>query len=115
MSDERACDCDALLLSAGQLARLVLDALGETDALDHLGQPFLVRLSLRQAQRQRDVLSRGQRRDEIERLQNEADRLAAQPAQRVLAEAGEINVTEIDRAGSRPVESRCALQERALS
>src|SRR5262245_306592 len=65
---ERAGDGDALLLAAGELRRPVRQAVAQPDGLDQLVQPRLVGLAAGQGERQRDVLQRGQHRNEVEGL-----------------------------------------------
>jgi hypothetical protein len=45
----------------------------EIHSRDHLGKPSAILPSTGQAGRQRDVLSHGQRGDQVERLKDEAD------------------------------------------
>ena len=68
---------DALLLAAGELARAVLEALGQADGLDDRADPLLVGPAAGERHRQRDVLVGGQRRQQVEGLEHEADALAA--------------------------------------
>ena len=74
---ERARDRDALLLTAGELGRPVRQPVAEADGVDHPIEPRLVGIAAGERHRQRDVLDRGQRRDEVERLEHEADLVAA--------------------------------------
>ena len=77
----------ALLLAAGELAR----AGGSADAPARPHRSASRRSGRRrrgagQLQRHRDVLQRGHRRDQVERLEHDADSLAPQPGQRVLVQ-----------------------------
>ena len=74
---EGAAHRHALLLTAGQLARAVLEAVGEADGVDHRLQPRVIGLPAGERERERDVLERGQRRYEVEGLEDEAHLLAA--------------------------------------
>ena len=78
---ERAGDRDALLLAARELGRLVRAAVGQADLrrAAHSRLPF--GLLTRERQRQHDVLLRRQLRDQVERLEDEADALAAEQRQ----------------------------------
>ena len=60
LGDQRARDGDALLLAARHLVRVVVDALGEPDALQRLARPLVAldRRDVRVHQRQLDVLER---------------------------------------------------------
>ena len=76
---QRPRDGDALLLAAGQLRRQGGGAVAEAHALEHRPRPldgFLARRAVDQ-QRYGRVLGGGQRRQQVERLENEPDRLAA--------------------------------------
>ena len=89
LGDQRAGDGDALLLSAGELARLMIEAIAEADALQRRdGQRVRVALPAAAVvqQRQLDVLHRAGARQEIEALEDEADLLVADRRERVLVE-----------------------------
>ena len=77
---ECARDRDALLLTAGQLRRAVRETITQADRVDDAIEPRLVGLVARERDRQRDVLERGERRDQVERLEHEADAIAANAA-----------------------------------
>ena len=67
-------DGDALLLAAGELRRKVVEALAEAD---QLAAPPRARIgAARDLGDQRDVLARGQARDQVVELEDEADVLA---------------------------------------
>ena len=77
---EGACDRDALLLAAGHLRRQMIRAPAQADLLE---QRQRARTELRAADPGRcelrlDVLHRGERRDQIELLEDEAERAQAQ-------------------------------------
>ena len=113
--DERAGDRDALLLAAGELARrCLIRSASPTRSVTSLSQASSAFCF---ASRSGRVMFWAAVRDghEVEGLEDEADALAAQPAERVLARGR--------RARSRPrctvpergtVETRCAVEERAL-
>ena len=97
LGDERARDRDALLLSAGQLARPVVEAVAEPDAGERLHAPGPARSSRRSAgvdQRQLDVAQRGQRGQQVELLEDEADA--------PVADLGELVLVEVARRPRRP-------------
>ena len=75
---EGAGDGDALLLAARKLGRLVPEPVGQADRLDEFLEPTRVELAPGDRQRQGDVLRRRQGRQEVERLEDEADLVAAQ-------------------------------------
>ena len=85
--DQRAGDRDALLLAAGQLGGPVRRA-GRRDRRCRAARRSTPRSGLRPArpQRQQDVLLRGQRREQVEELEDEADVLPAQLGQLAVAE-----------------------------
>ena len=87
-------DGDALLLAAGELARAVVEAVGEADGVDDRVEPRLVGLAAGEVQRQRDVLRGGERRHQVEGLEDEADAVAAQLGELLLAEAAEVDVAD---------------------
>ena len=73
---QAARDRDALLLAAGELHRPMVRALGQADPSERLARQ-LVRLAALHPgvlTGERDVLERGQRRDQVERLEHEAHR-----------------------------------------
>ena len=79
LRDQRAGDRHALLLAARQLRRQVLSAIREPDPIEVLERDR-VALFARNAlvvERQRHVLGRVLERDEVKRLEHEADELAA--------------------------------------
>ena len=99
-------DRDALLLAAGELARTVLQAVGETDRLDDLVEPLTVDGVAAEHQRQRDVLLGGQRRDQVVGLEDEPDGLAPELGELLVVELGEVGVADEDRAGRRACRGR---------
>ena len=76
--DQRPGAGHPLLLAAGQLGRPVLEPVAQVDRGDHRVEPGLVRLAAGDRQRQRDVLLGGQRRQQVELLEDEADLVPAQ-------------------------------------
>ena len=83
---ERARHGDALLLAAGELGRAVREAVAQADALDQLVEPLLVDLAAGERQREQDVLLGGEDRHEVEGLEDEAEPVAAQLRERLVAE-----------------------------
>jgi hypothetical protein len=75
-------DRDPLLLPAGQLVREVLEALPEPHALQGRGgHRARVPVPAGHVHPELDVLERGQRGEEVERLEDEAQRVAAEAKQ----------------------------------
>src|SRR6476646_3530177 len=68
-----------------------------------------------QAQRQGNVLGDGERRQQVEGLEDEPDALTPQDRQPPLAELFQGGAAERDAPGSGPVETRRHVQERALT
>ena len=79
VGDDGAGDGDALLLAAGELAGEVVEAVAEADELERGGGVFdaLALLEVGELQRQFDVFEGGQHRDQVERLEDEADVVVA--------------------------------------
>ena len=92
MRDERAGDRHALPLSAGELVRQMMAAVGKPDALEHA---LRLGAAVREAQaaidqRLHHVLQRGRARQQIEVLKDEADLLIANVGQLILVEAAHV-------------------------
>ena len=76
VGDDGARDGDALLLAAGELPRVVVHAVVEADdvaAPSRRARAARFFESLREQQRQLDVLERGEHRDQVVHLEDEAD------------------------------------------
>ena len=96
---QRARDRDALLLAAGQLGRIVMQPFAKADAGELLARAFLRVGDAGQLQRHRDVFQRRHGRDQVERLEHDADMAAAEARQRVFVERVQIFAGHRDRAG----------------
>ena len=70
---------------------------------------------LRQQQRQLHVLARGEHRDQVEELEDEADVLGAEARELVLGQLVQQPARDRDAALGRPVEAREQVQERRLA
>ena len=68
---------DALLLPAGELAGSVLEPVAEAEGVHDLVQPRPLGVAPGDVERKADVLQRGEGRDQVEGLEDEADALAA--------------------------------------
>ena len=81
------------------------------------GKPSHSRSGLRPARRdgQRDVLGRGQRRHQVEVLEDEADAVAPQPGEPGVVELPDVLTAHVGRARGRPVQARHAVHERRLA
>src|SRR5207237_656430 len=107
IGDYRACDGDALLLTAGKLPRKVRDAIAETDDVERDARTFAALLlrELRQQQRQLDVLQRGEHRDQVVHLKNESDVPRAPRRERGLVEARDLFAVDDDAAAGRSIDA----------
>ena len=104
-----------LLLAAGELARAVAQTVAQADRVDDGVEPLLVGLAAGDVQGQRDVLQRGQRRHQVERLEDEADAVAAQLGEPLVVERGQLGVADVDRAGGGGVETGDTVHEGRLA
>ena len=83
---QRAGQRDALLLAAGELRRIVMQALAKPDRCQLL-RGAISRVGIAgEFQRHRDVFQRRHGRDQVKRLEHDADLAAAEAGQRVLVE-----------------------------
>ena len=83
---QRAGQRDALLLAAGQLRGIVMQPVAETDRRQFLRRA-LRRVGIAgQFERHRDIFQRRHGRDQMKRLEHDADLAAAKARQRVLVE-----------------------------
>ena len=112
---QRPGDGDALLLTTGELARAVRQAVAEADGLDDRAQPRSVRPTPGEGQRQRDVLLGVERRQEVVGLEDEADALAAEAGQLAIRQRPEVDVADEDVTGGERVETGQAVHQRALA
>ena len=104
LAGEGARDGDPLLFAARELLRVVRRALRESDAREPVPR---LRRGIRRAgelQREHHVLERGQRREQLERLEDETEQALPHRGARVLVEAGQRVAVEPDvaaRSGGR--------------
>src|ERR1051326_7552525 len=80
----RACDRDAVELAAGKLARRARLAPFQADRREHLPRLF-ARSGSPQQQRKRDVLLDAEVRQDVKRLEHEAEAVAPQERQSIIA------------------------------
>src|SRR5207247_1200838 len=90
--DEGTGDGDPLLLPAGELARLVVLAVGEPDLDEPLAgaRPTIACRDARVEERELDVLERGHSGQQVEGLEDEADLAAPDLRQAVAVEPGHV-------------------------
>src|SRR5438874_3412645 len=106
---------DALLLPARQLAGTVLQAVTESRRVQDLVDPLRVRLLPGDVEREGHVLGGGERRNQVERLEDEANLLAAQQRQLLLAERRQIDVADEHAPRREAAQPRHAVQQRRLA
>ncbi len=111
---ERAGEGDPLLLAPRKLRGVVVAAVAQSHPLEQLVGAE-ARIEAAQLEGDLDVLPRGQRGDEVEGLEDEADLLRAQPRPRVLAQRAELDAVEEDAPAGGPVEARHQREQRALA
>jgi hypothetical protein len=87
----------------------------EADLADDGVEPALLRLLTGELERQHDVLPRVERRQEVEELEDEADVLAAELRQVVVAELRDLGARDLDRSDGRLVEAREDVHQRGLA
>jgi hypothetical protein len=114
---ERAGDRDALLLAARQVGGEVGHPVGEPDLAEEGDGALPERLASHAGGRQSrlDVLERRKRRDEIELLEDEAERAKSQLGKLAVSEALQLAALEEDLAVVGPVERAEELQQRRLA
>src|SRR6185312_6764602 len=96
LRDEGSCQRNALLFSAGKLARIVPRAILQTDPRERVqGAATCVRAP-GQLEWEHHVLERGQSGNEVERLEHESDTLRTQASTPVLVQPCQIGTGEQD-------------------
>ena len=113
-ADEGTRDGDALLLPARQLRRPMAPAVVEADAPERFADRGAREPPASEPRGEDDVLLRGERGEQVERLEHEADALPPQPGERSLAEAVEVGLLEADATLGGPVEPGRELKQRRL-
>jgi hypothetical protein len=108
-------DRDALLLPTGELSRAVLEAIADPNRLDEPVEPRAIGLAPGDRERQQDVLFGVEHRQQVERLEDEADLVATQVRQPLVVEVREVDAVEQDGAGRRPIEPGEDVHQRRLA
>ena len=111
---EGAGEGDSLLLAARELGRVVVASVLEPHAGEQLLGPRAAVLAA-ELEGDLDVLTGGERGDEVERLEHEPHALAAEGGPLVLAERREVDPVEDDPAGGGTIEPGEQAEERALA
>ena len=108
-------DRGPLLLAAGHLGRQMVGAGRQAEGFQHLGRPVERVGIARDLQRHRRVLERGQVREQVERLEDEADVLRAELRESLLVEAREVDPGDADAPGGGRIESGEKAEQRGLA
>ena len=87
----------------------------ESEGSDELVEPVGVGTSASQLERQEDVLPGGERRDQVEGLEDEAEPFAAQQRALLVGETDHVDPGHLDLAGVDGVECRHAVHQRGLA
>ena len=85
---------DPLLLAAGHLVRPVRQAVGDAQLAHQLIEPGPVDVGAGQIGREGDVLPRGERGDQVERLEHEADPVPPQSGETGVVQQADLLVTD---------------------
>ena len=115
---ERAGDGDALLLAAGERGGQLVRLVGHLDLLEQVQRalgPLGGREHVAEVHRQHDVLDDGQRGQQLEELEHDADGLAAPDRELVLVELVHRRAVDDDRARRGPVDAGDHVDERRLA
>lgn len=105
-----------MLFAAGELHGVVGPAIAESDALEQIARA-LARIAVAAAQfgREKNIFFSGQRGDELIRLEDKADFLAAQASQAIFLHVADLDAVEDDGAGSYGIEPGQQTQESAFA
>ena len=106
LDHEGAGDRDTLLLAAGELARQMAGALGQTDLAEELAgsDSQVAAAGTGGCQLRLHVLQGGERRNEVELLEDEPEGAQPQVGEIVVSQLCEVASLEEDAAAGRPVE-----------
>ena len=108
-------DGHALLLAARQLGRIMGQAVAQADRFQlERGPPARV-VGPGQFQRHGDIFERGHGRKQVKCLEDDAERPAAQPRQRILVQAADILAGQPDPAGVGPLQPGDDRHQRAFA
>src|SRR5437868_482852 len=117
LQDESAGERHALLLAAGQLPGPVIEAVTQADQLEHLASDARRLLARQPADQRRHggVVQRGELREQVVELEDEADVAVAEARQRLLSHLERVLAVVEDVAGGRRIERSDDVQEGALA
>src|SRR4029077_3111305 len=111
---ERPRECHPLLLTARELRGIVMAALGEPDPREQLVR-HAGRAVAAQLEWDLHVLAGRKRRNQLERLEDEADLRTPEAGERVLVESAEVFSVQPHAPGGGPVQAREQTQQRRLA
>ena len=112
---QRARERHALLLAAGELRRIMMQAIAEPDRLQLLGCALVGIGIAGELERHGDVLQRRHGRDQMEGLEDDADLAAAEAGQRVLVEGIERRAVDHHLSAIRTLQPRHHHQQRGFA
>ena len=102
--DEGAGDRHALLLAARQLARVMRQAMTEADRREGFCRGGKCIGATAELEWDRDILQGRHRGQQVEGLKDDADPSAAEPGERILVEAAEIDPVDPHSSRTRPLQ-----------
>ena len=104
-----------LLLAARQLGRAEPEPVLQSDGIDDRVHPWPVGATAGEGGRKGDVLGRGKGRNQIERLEDEADPVPPQLGQVLVVETAEVGVTDQDPSRGQGVQPGQAVHQGGLA
>ncbi len=111
----RASDGYPLLLAAGKLGRPVAEPVGDPHRHNELVEPIAVDALVGEGERQEDVLFCVEDRQEVERLENKADLVPAQPREVAFVERAQVSAVHGHSPGRGPVEAGQEVEQRRFA
>ena len=105
----------ALLLAAGELHGIVMAARGKPDLVEQRFGPCARIGRARELERHGDVLDRGERLDQVIRLEHEADPVPAEAREGIFIQRAQIDAVHHDGATRRRVETGDEAEQRGLA
>src|SRR6516225_854595 len=108
-------DGDPLLLPAGQLRRAVPQPRAQAHRVHNRAEPGSVGGAPGDVQREGDIVRRGEGRQQVVGLEDEADVVAAQPGQPALRQRGDLGAADPHPPAVGAVQPRHAVHERGLT
>ena len=114
---ERPGDADALLLTAGHLARIVVEAMSQTDPCEHATRRTFALFLGHSAehQRHRHVFQRGQIGQQVVRLEHESEMLLAESRQFAFVEPADGHAADAHAAARRFLHAGQLVEQRGFA